>query len=242
MQKKHHQQAFTLIELLVVISIIALLIAILLPALAKARQASQRVGCLSNLRQIGLVMTTYAQTYQGHLPIPYVGSATYHSWIPALAHELHNSVNIAWGAAALTDAQRQLFRCPTLMTRKNNGIITYTMTNRANTGAGVLPPNFQNSLRPEDCTIPSRVVTVSDSGWNFNTGYYGLSNGNADSIGFYHNASRIVNNTTTHIEVGNGQANVLLLDMHARSAQESEIQDIIPESDRPLTLIPWAGG
>lgn len=59
---------FTLIELLVVISIIALLIAILLPALGQARSAARNSGCLSNLRQIGIANHAYAAEHNGVLP------------------------------------------------------------------------------------------------------------------------------------------------------------------------------
>jgi prepilin-type N-terminal cleavage/methylation domain-containing protein len=63
------RRAFTLIELLVVISIIALLIALLLPALAKARELALRTIGASNLQQIGIGMQEYANEYRGAYPL-----------------------------------------------------------------------------------------------------------------------------------------------------------------------------
>ncbi|MBC7834344.1 MAG: DUF1559 domain-containing protein [Phycisphaerales bacterium] len=64
----YFRRGFTLIELLVVIAIIAILIGILLPALAKARQVSKQTKCLSNQRQIGFALQMYMNTFQEWIP------------------------------------------------------------------------------------------------------------------------------------------------------------------------------
>jgi prepilin-type N-terminal cleavage/methylation domain-containing protein/prepilin-type processing-associated H-X9-DG protein len=65
---KGKRAAFTLVELLVVIGIIALLLAVLLPALNKARESARAVQCLSNLRQLSMAIVMFAGDHRGQMP------------------------------------------------------------------------------------------------------------------------------------------------------------------------------
>src|SRR5690606_24840208 len=75
MARHHGVAAFPLIELLVVISIIALLIGILLPALSQARATARAMQCLANERQLGTLVFTYANDFDGRLPYGFRSTA-----------------------------------------------------------------------------------------------------------------------------------------------------------------------
>ncbi len=66
--RRRKELGFTLVELLVVIGIIALLVAILLPTLNRAREAAKQTACLSNIRQLGMAFVMYTGDNNGHYP------------------------------------------------------------------------------------------------------------------------------------------------------------------------------
>ena len=80
-----HIAGFTLVELLVVIAIISILASLMLPALAKAKGKSQRISCLSNLKQLSICWASYTQDHNGQLPESYFaqsfGAVNTNAWV-----------------------------------------------------------------------------------------------------------------------------------------------------------------
>lgn len=164
------RSGFTLIELLVVISIIALLIAILLPALGAARETGRAASCMANLRQIGIAVHAYAEDYGGMLPRDLDGFSAYQpSWeFRYWGNALHSYVGADTRIALNKRPNPDVFICPTKSSRGVDGR-TYWRSHYSANGAlhyrGVVTGGSYRDFgyaRLEQVRLPSRILSVAD--------------------------------------------------------------------------------
>ena len=102
---------FTLIELLVVVAIIAVLVSLLLPALAAAREKAKQSVCMSNMKQLGLAMQMYTDDYQGWIMALYRRDYVPSAWWMYTMYKLHYFPH--WPGAPV-------WLCPTNMASADN--------------------------------------------------------------------------------------------------------------------------
>lgn len=158
------RRAFTLIELLVVIAIIAILAALLLPSLARAKNQAKGTRCLNNLRQWGLATHLFATDNDDLLPqdgTPNPGNASTNvGWYIDLprAMDLPRYHDMPWRTDASVDPGNVVWICPSNPRRSNgNNLFHYCLNENANgTGSG-------NQVRLSVFQNPGAVVWLFDS-------------------------------------------------------------------------------
>jgi type II secretory pathway pseudopilin PulG len=214
-----------LIELLVVIAIIAILAAMLLPALARAKEKAVRAQCLSNVKQLALAMHIYGNDFNNNLPTMSASSWPWDVGIPVVDLMIQNG------------ATRKIFYCPANPSQNIDGLWNFTTTFRvtgyaftfpAPAGAFLDPTNQnQNLLGTGIKTLGSVPVTdrvlVSDVSL-YGPQQTGSGSGWINVKGGY-SATGWLGHQTAHLNktIPNG-ANEAMLDGHVQWIQDMYFQ------------------
>lgn len=196
------RSAFTLIELLVVIAIIGVLVALLLPAVQQAREAARRSQCRNNLKQVGLALHNYHDTYRqlpllmyptadfgfwswkGHSPhsmlLPYVDQQTVYAQLDFSSAALDFGPNEDVGKTKLA-----VFRCPSDREPDEDPGVNYAFcvgTNIGFSGEGrYLSPREQNGIITG--TVRVSFSSITDGATNVIAASEQISGGASDAVG-----------------------------------------------------------
>ncbi len=221
MNQSTYKRGFTLIELLVVISIIALLIAILLPALSKAREASRRITCANTMHQIGLATSMYANDFEEHLPVAVdVNVSSSYRWARLLIYYFNSQAGYGSANAANICAQTRLFQCasgpttPPLSSATNNPIdvtrCDYGWTRQVAVGGDMVVSKVQTY----------RISQIQKAGLTLISG----DNWNAYNNVRYEPRTMGVSGSEIKDWHSNEGLNMLFVDFHASFTQKQDIQ------------------
>jgi len=236
--------AFTLVELLVVIGIIGLLVAILLPALGKARAQAQTLKCLSNLRQVGIAMQMYCNAQHGYLPYPTTTFGESALWFSAIDPYLTKVIGDAnRTGVAQTRSYAEYKQCPVYDTFDGNR----SGTGQDTTKEFARTYKMNSMLRHNNPYGPAKITEVHRSSEFVMVGD-GVS---LDQVGYISNQfdngqfSMEVNNITAGGQTWpalrhKGGANILFVDGHATTIN-LPTRKVISANPPSVVLQTWQG-
>ncbi len=150
---------FTLIELLVVIAIIAILAAILLPALNKARARAQATGCVNTLKTLGGMFALYSEDYNGMIPAVNFDGTGEGFWRYQIG-PYYGARNVAWQTRT-TELAAAGLRCQTGFFATGKDTVNY----------GMRTPVVEKPVKLSSIQAPSQLCLAGDAHWNL-SGWY----------------------------------------------------------------------
>jgi len=161
---RDRERAFTLIELLVVIAVIAILMAILMPALNRAREQGKRISCLSNVKQLTMGWILYADDNDDRVVNAHPGHATELPWVRypgSNATEEEHREGIRTGGLFRYCPDEQLFKCPTGV---RGELVTYALPDSMNGYPGIPGTAELMVYRRAQIKRPSERIIFLDEG------------------------------------------------------------------------------
>ena len=216
---RHTARAFTLIELLVVMAIIAILAALLLPAVATVRDAAKSTDCASRLRQMGIAFGAYVSDWEGRLPYPY---GNFGCWNERLSTDYDNGQVLGIYREPLF-RQRPGFAFPTITGYGMNANLPPSLLT-TRTAVSQFTAAILNLIKE-----PSLTVLVSDSAGTASASTSGSTwhiGGNEPwsqkyVVGYVHRA----------------KANLLFVDHHVQSVTLVQQAEVFSQTDTYRQLV-----